>query len=97
MMGDNANMIAYVLVYGVVIAIITEVVKNFDRENKLTEKQIQLITLALGIGFGLATMYFEDLELWMYVALGIASAWVSTGIYEHALKWAITTLGIGGE
>lgn len=96
-MANNPNIIALVLMYGVIISIVTEVIKHFDKNAVLTEKQIQLITLALGIGLGFATMYFEDLELWMYIALGIASAWVSTGVYEHALKWAMTTLGIGGK
>lgn len=96
-MANNPNIIALVLMYGVIISIVTEVIKQFDKNAVLTEKQIQLITLALGIGLGFGTIYFEDLELWMYIALGIASAWVSTGVYEHALKWAMTTLGIGGE
>lgn len=96
-MENNANIIALVLLYGVIIAIITEVIKYFDKNEKLSDGQIQLITLAMGIGLGLGTMYFAELELWMYVALGIGSAWVSTGVYEHALKWAMATLGIGGK
>lgn len=93
----NANLIAVALLFGVVIAVLTEVLKHFDKQAKLTEQQIQLFTLVLGMALGLGTMYFITLDFWVYIALGVASAWVSTGVYEHAIKWATKGIGIKGE
>lgn len=89
----EANEIALVIIFAVAIAAIVEGVKYFDKSSVLTAKQIELLTMILGIVMGLGARYTTGMELYEAVSIGLTGTFVSTRVYESAKNW----LGIKSE
>ena len=86
MVNLDGSAVAGLLIVAVVIAILTELIKAFDRNNKLSAQLIQGISLLVGITIAnvLAVLIGQDWTL--YTLIGMAGAVMSSGIYEWATK-----------
>ena len=86
MMNLDSSAVAGLIIVAVVIAILTELIKAFDRNNKLSAQLIQGISLLVGITIAnvLAVLIGQDWTL--YTLIGMAGAVMSSGIYEWATK-----------
>lgn len=86
MMNLDSSAVAGLIIVAVVIAILTELIKAFDRNNKLSAQLIQGISLLVGITIAnvLAVLIGQDWTL--YTLIGMAGAVMSSGIYEWASK-----------
>lgn len=86
MMNLDSSAVAGLIIVAVVIAILTELIKAFDRNNKLSAQLIQGISLLVGITIAnvLAVLINQDWTL--YTLIGMAGAVMSSGIYEWASK-----------
>lgn len=86
MMNLDSSAVAGLIIVAVVIAILTELIKAFDRNNKLSAQLIQGISLLVGITVAnvLAVLIGQDWTL--YTLIGMAGAVMSSGIYEWASK-----------
>lgn len=82
----DSSAVAGLIIVAVVIAILTELIKAFDRNNKLSAQLIQCISLLVGITIAnvLAVLIGQDWTL--YTLIGMAGAVMSSGIYEWASK-----------
>ena len=82
----DSSAVAGLIIVAVVIAILTELIKAFDRNNKLSAQLIQGISLLVGITIAnvLAVLIGQDWTL--YTLIGMAGAVMSSGIYEWASK-----------
>ena len=82
----DSSAVAGLIIVAVVIAILTELIKAFDRNNKLSAQLIQCISLLVGISIAnvLAVLINQDWTL--YTLIGMAGAVMSSGIYEWASK-----------
>ena len=82
----DGSAVAGLLIVAVVIAILTELIKAFDRNNKLSAQLIQGVSLLVGITLAncLAVIIGQDWTL--YTLIGMAGAVMSSGIYEWATK-----------
>ena len=82
----DSSAVAGLIIVAVVIAILTELIKAFDRNNKLSAQLIQCISLLVGITIAnvLAVLINQDWTL--YTLIGMAGAVMSSGIYEWASK-----------
>lgn len=86
-MNLTENEIGLVIIFAVIIAGLVEVIKHFDKKSTLTAKQIDLITMAIGLTMGLGALYATSIELSKAVTLGLGGTFISTRIYEYAKNW----------
>ncbi len=82
----DAQSLAVTVVIAVFVAVVTEVTKYFDKNEKLSARAIQLLTLVLGLIGGLIALSVFGGDFSTYVWLGLAGGVMSSGIYELVTK-----------
>ena len=71
------------IITAVLISVITELIKQFDKKEQLTSKMIQAITLLLGITFGVVFAWVIGGDWVTYVLVGLTASYASNGIYDQ--------------
>lgn len=82
----DGSAVAGLLIVAVAIAILTELIKAFDRNNKLSAQLIQGISLLVGITLANCLAVIINQDWTLYTLIGMAGAVMSSGIYEWASK-----------
>lgn len=82
----DGTAIAVLFICAVIIAVVTELIKAFDTNAKLSPQLIQAFTLLIGILLGVLFASATGQDWTIYVLVGLASAPMSTGIYEWVSK-----------
>ena len=82
---QDVDMLLIAIVIGIVVAGILEAVKYFTK-NQLTEDQIKLSTLFLGLIGGVVAMYLNSGDFTTYGIVGIAGGIYAPSIYEFIIK-----------
>ena len=71
------------MVVAIFVAILTEVIKAFDRDNALNANMINLMTLWLGWIGSIICMWAFKGDFVTYTFMGLSAGVLSPGIYEH--------------
>lgn len=82
---ENLDGMAVVILImtAIFISVITELIKQIDKEEQLTSQMIQGITLLLGIAFGVGFAWATGGDWVTYVLVGLAASYASNGIYDQ--------------
>lgn len=79
-LSDN---LAVALVIAIFVALATEALKYFDKDNVLQPKFINLITLWIGWGCGMIFMWLNGGSFETYTFIGISAGFISPSVYEY--------------
>ena len=71
------------IITAIFISVITQLIKQIDKEEQLTSQMIQGITLLLGITFGVGFAWVTGGDWVIYVLVGLAASYASNGIYDQ--------------
>lgn len=82
----NQETIGIVIVVSILVAAATEFIKQQAerRQKELTNKQIELITLLLGLLFSFVGLLIFNYEFVTFVGIALVGTYGSSGIYEGA-------------
>ena len=91
------NDVAITIGIAVVVALITEIIKHTPLDKYMDNKLTNLLTLALGLILGLVAQYIAGGEFAQYIAIGLAGAVMSSGVYEYVQNLFVETLSDSTE
>lgn len=91
------NEIATIIVIAVIVAVVTEIIKHTHLDKYMDNKLTNLLTLALGLILGLIAQYVFNGEFAQYIAIGLAGAVMSSGVYEYVQNLFVETLSDSTE
>ncbi|MGF3066653.1 hypothetical protein [Facklamia sp. P12955] len=90
--------IAVLLICSVIIATLTELIKAFDVNSRLSSNLIRVITLLIGQTMAIIFAWILGQDWTLYTFIGLAAAIMSTGIYEWSNKFVNSLFkGISNE
>ena len=75
--------VVILIITAIFISVITELIKQIDKEEQLTSQMIQGITLLLGITFGVGFAWATGGDWVVYVLVGLTASYASNGIYDQ--------------
>lgn len=90
----DGTAIAVLFICAVIIAVITEMLKWVFKDHSLSPQFIQTFTLLLGESLAILFAWGLGQDWTIYTLIGLASAVMSTGIYEWVSK-AFNLLNMG--
>ena len=84
---EFTNEVAAIIIIGIETAVITEILKHTQLNEKLSGRLVDLLTLTLGLAGGITAMYITGGPFAEYVWIGLSGAAWSTKIYEIVENW----------